>query len=147
MFSFITRRFKKTKKKKVENDLIAPKKRVYQRGDPIPYSRKFTDADRIVVSKRDCERDNIIGIEKHILDTQEIQRITHLLQLFPIEGERDLPTEPCYEHVLTALKDDFPFAQMKIYDGNLMLENQRFAPTNERFDLAQTELYEMVKIQ
>ena len=103
-------------------------------------------ADKIVVAINDCERDNVEEIEKDIFDTEEITRITDLLVEFPKIGERKMETNRCLEHTITAYKEDYPFAQMKFYNGNLMLEDTLFIGSQERYTFVQTKLYDIVKI-
>ena len=146
MFSFIGRLFGKGKKSEDEE---VEEAKPYQKGDPIPYTTDFEGAVKIEVFARDCTRDNIAAVGQTIVRPAEINEIIKLLDSLAGEGERQLNTNECVEHTVTAYdKEEMPFAQVKFYDGHLMFENGRFigSGASERVRKKQTELYELIKV-
>ena len=146
MFSWITRWFHKSDKDK-KKDEQPEKSDAYQKGDPIPYSLEFSGADRVIVNKSDCQRDNVVGVEQNILDAQVIMEITRLLEMFPDEGERPHEIDHCQEYVITAYKGEVPFAHVHMYDGLVMLPNKLFIGPDERLELAQNQLFKEIEIK
>lgn len=143
MFSFIGRWFHKSKKDEDEAETEKP----YVKGDPIPYSLDFTNAVSIDISARDCHRKNIEAVGKTLHTKEHVCRVIELLEQFPETGEVALKVDECFEHVLTAHNDEIPFAQVKLYDGNVMLPDGKFLDPSSPLQTLQTELGELVLVK
>lgn len=146
MFSFITRRFKKKPKEKelTPDEEIEAKRRAANA--PTPYSMNFEGADEIQIAAVDCGRKNVEAVIHRVVRKDELTDIIERLADLPKEGERQMETDPCKEHTLTALTEGKKFALVTFYDGNLKLENGAFIANGERDLEKQAELYKLIKI-
>lgn len=144
MFSLITRWFKKSDDEKDDSETEEP---TYTKGDPIPHSLDFTGADRIHISAKDCVRDNIDSVGRDIYDTLVIRRAVELLDALPEEGEQHMNTDDCLEHVITAYKEEVPFARMHFFDGRVQLMNDLFLSERSPAIKAQAELFDIIHIR
>jgi hypothetical protein len=144
MFSFITRWFGKGKDNEDNEEEVKP----WEKGDPIPYTTDFEGAGRIVVSARDCTRDNVVAVEEVVVRPERIATIVSLLSSLSVEGEAEMTASECLEITLTAYMEEVPFAQVKFYNGRLMLDNGKFigVGASERLLKKQAELHDFIKI-
>ncbi len=146
MFSFIGRLFGKAKKKELTD---VEKQAEIRRAEAAPpvYTLDFEGADEIVVSAKNCDRDNFDAQMHHIGRTAEIAEIVRLLKKLPKAGEVQKDCDPCSEHTLTAHKGKLAFATVTFYEDFLKLENDAFIANNAKALKTQAELFNLIKIK